>query len=1824
MKVDGDSAITDSISTQNIRLGGITMRGLDSVSVEGSNPSDDEIINERIRQASKDRTNRYQKILGEIDQPENDNHVSITKSTYSIQSSALAGGSYMSMKNKEVRDSVSPTRAMYGRRSPGADDSDSQFISDEEAILRSESENVIEALQSSNPTSKPSSRKTSREERPSSPTKTRPTEIPIKREFNKKPERKTSKSGEKSPVSPTRKSPTTESSRNIGSRKSPTSPTRKVPSSKASPTSPTRSSKLEEVTNKMESSIKDELKKLDSYLKVGLDENDEIINETEEDVVDDSGHEMKMITQTRKNKDGSEFTARTMAQSTKVVDRESDIDEILIGNPDHEVLEREVNEEEGEDGSKIKIITETRRRPDGIEYTTKNVLKTSKIFDYDHPEDVAYCENDELISTDENEEVDEQGATIRTVTETRRKQDGIEYTTKKVYKTSKVSTKITPSDDDEVIDTKEDEEVQADGSIVRIVTETRKTKTGAEYTHRQVFKSRRMTLSALELQKGLPMMNNDDEVLDKKENEEIDESGVKITVVTETRRRKDGSTYSFDYVLRKFQGTEKDIKNIAPVSNNTNIAVSAEDELVKEDVKEEVQADGSTVKTIIERRRAKDGTEYLRHRIMRIPKMPEPVLQVASLNDEVLEEDVNEEEFEDGTKYRAITERRRSSASGLKYTLRRMSKVYQTQSTPSGPTEDVIMDENTAEEEMDDGSVTKTIIKRYQRPDGSLYSTHNVHKSFHSPTPITVTGHEEDELIERSVEEEETDDGYIIKTIIETRERKDGAQYTIEKSEKTAKPGRNMQVSYTSEKHFQTSAPNIETESQDDVVISRDENEYPEDDGTVVTTVVETRRRADGSEYTSKTIQRSIPLMMPKQETSYVVIKQDDKNDDEEPDFMPSLDDEIIYTRKKEEKDEKGNPITVIIETRQSKTTGEKYNITKRVHTTDILINEDGSEKELPKVSQKSIQISSNKEKAQKTIQLSTSNEEPPQDDVPYGSVAALKNRFAPKTKGKQTAKDVKPDKVNTLNKKKFFEDAAKKVESGSRSSSFRSSLNKVNKSDEVKKSYESVKTLSTSAANKEKSSLEVTLNVGNETANVKEVVAKNLSVEPTMQSLEKPKNDVNESVPDFTSDNKENESPGEELDVADQENIEPVKEVKKPKKEEPKTTTRTRNNATNITKKKVETPKPKREVSPRKKPESEPLPKRRSPTSPKQSTSKEISPTRKSPVQKKSPTRKEPKGNTSPQRVPSSPFRGRSPSRSGVSTPRDGTPTGRQCCQRHREQSAQAALESPTENVSPTRTNKPLSRPSTPSAKKQTNGDVRRPMNRVNGESNRKPEDTKSRTKKNETDKPTRSSAQPTRPTRLTETPKRGPASKSPEKTTTRTTGRVSPKSPTKPKAKTSPKSPLSPKSSISKTTVPKSSLSPTKDPIVSLPQTPATEEKPYPGEDGPTIEDVSGQPLAPGLKVHRPSIVREPSEYHELEDEEISSDKDDIFDQNGTEEQNDIVKRNNDINKSFDNKLDGSSVSNNKSLFEGENTLNKTTVRDPVALKDIGIFKKADEISSKLIEDVEKSILPNTNKNEKVVGKNVGKRYNPNEKKSDRPARKISLEAKGSVSSRRSLFERGSSSDTVPAPVKRPALWSSKLNKEKFEPKSTPEPKPVKEPIIVPEKMYLCGDKKVNGEIKENNASETISSSIEDSIVSKTTVAESRTHQKPPFSKENSPAPKDKEGSPAPFSKESSPVPRSKEGSPAPFMKEGSPGRFATGRPIDAGVNTNKIKRLERASSNKKLFEDLEVPKSKLPNEIANIESITDVSTLEIMVNIFLFVSILYFIDLLQKFTV
>nr|XP_053650041.1 muscle M-line assembly protein unc-89-like isoform X1 [Cherax quadricarinatus] len=541
MHVDGDSAVTESISTQNVRLGGLTMRGVDTVSLEGLQP--DDIIEERIRKASEDRATRFQRIMGELSDSEANSEgeavVSITKNTYSIQSNALAGGGYLSMKNKEVRDSVSPTRIMRERRSSAEDETsanEGRLISDDEVALKADSENVLQAMQTS--TSKTSSsRKTSKEEKTSTrTTRSRQSEIPVRKESSSRrvSERKTSKEldlssvkrtgGEKtSPTSPTKHTPGESSSRSqmprrTGAQKeAPTSPA-KSPTRTSNKGVPSKKSKLAEIESKMETSIMSELDKLDSYLKASVsDDDDEIIMEEEEDCVDDSGNIVKMLVQTRRKKDGTECTARRVARSTKVVNTESEIDEILIGNPDHEVLERDVAEEEDKEGNKIKIITETRRRPDGITYTTKNILKTSKIFDYDHPEDVAYNEEDELISTDETEETDENGITIQTITETRRKPNGMEYTTKKVYKTSKVkSTQITPSDDDEVIDTKETEEKKDDGSIIRTVIETRRTKTGEEYTHRQVFRSRRMTLSGVDLQKGLPIMQNDDEVINKK------------------------------------------------------------------------------------------------------------------------------------------------------------------------------------------------------------------------------------------------------------------------------------------------------------------------------------------------------------------------------------------------------------------------------------------------------------------------------------------------------------------------------------------------------------------------------------------------------------------------------------------------------------------------------------------------------------------------------------------------------------------------------------------------------------------------------------------------------------------------------------------------------------------------------------------------------------------------------------------------------------------------------------------------------------------------------------------------------------------------------------------------------------------------------------------------------------------------------------------------------------------------------------------------------------------------------------------------------------
>ena len=63
----------------------------------------------------------------------------------------------------------------------------------------------------------------------------------------------------------------------------------------------------------------------------------------------------------------------------------------------------------------------------------------------------------------------------------------------------------------------------------------------------------------------------------------MDENKAKIRVVTETRRRKDGSTYSFEYVIRSFKTTERDIEKMPmSASNASNINVSNEDEIIKE------------------------------------------------------------------------------------------------------------------------------------------------------------------------------------------------------------------------------------------------------------------------------------------------------------------------------------------------------------------------------------------------------------------------------------------------------------------------------------------------------------------------------------------------------------------------------------------------------------------------------------------------------------------------------------------------------------------------------------------------------------------------------------------------------------------------------------------------------------------------------------------------------------------------------------------------------------------------------------------------------------------------------------------------------------------------------------------------------------------------------------------------------------------------------------------------------------------------------------------------------------------------------------------
>lgn len=69
--------------------------------------------------------------------------------------------------------------------------------------------------------------------------------------------------------------------------------------------------------------------------------------------------------------------------------------------------------------------------------------------------------------------------------------------------------------------------------------------------------------------------------------------------------------------------------------------------------------------------------------------------------------------------------------------------------------------------------------------------------------------------------------------------------------------------------------------------------------------------------------------------------------------------------------------------------------------------------------------------------------------------------------------------------------------------------------------------------------------------------------------------------------------------------------------------------------------------------------------------------------------------------------------------------------------------------------------------------------------------------------------------------------------------------------------------------------------------------------------------------------------------------------------------------------------------------------------------------------------------------------------------------------------------------------------------------------------------------------------------------------------------------------------------------FSKEGSPSRFVTGKPIDNGANTNKIKKIERTLSGKIDFDQLDAARNNLPEYLKSIETITDVTVLQTMVS-------------------
>ncbi|CAG0881997.1 unnamed protein product [Darwinula stevensoni] len=142
MDVGSDGARTESITAHNVRIGGITMRApggghITSMTTAGGEVtvssnrsfSAEDIIQERIRQRSLERGRRLQEVMNRMNTggdgdkvgtqekvvivdtnplEGDETVVSITKSTYYMQSSALAGESFMSMKSREVADSASP------------------------------------------------------------------------------------------------------------------------------------------------------------------------------------------------------------------------------------------------------------------------------------------------------------------------------------------------------------------------------------------------------------------------------------------------------------------------------------------------------------------------------------------------------------------------------------------------------------------------------------------------------------------------------------------------------------------------------------------------------------------------------------------------------------------------------------------------------------------------------------------------------------------------------------------------------------------------------------------------------------------------------------------------------------------------------------------------------------------------------------------------------------------------------------------------------------------------------------------------------------------------------------------------------------------------------------------------------------------------------------------------------------------------------------------------------------------------------------------------------------------------------------------------------------------------------------------------------------------------------------------------------------------------------------------------------------------------------------------------------------------------------------